>query len=190
MDIRKLKKLLKRKEVKRKLFLLAFLSGVILTLIGLYGFYYSRAILSFSKSPVALQDVHTQPNPKRIIIKDIKIDLDITEGRIVSGIWEISDKNATHLNISANPGENGNVIIYGHNKKVIFGSLPYLRVGSTVEIVTDDQKSHLYKVTKKETVKPDNVSFIQPTDHEALTIYTCTGLLDSKRFVAIAEPLK
>lgn len=189
MDIQKLRKLLAKRGNKKKLFLFLLIFGVVLFLFGTYGYFYSRAILSFSKVPEVTQVVYRKPSPQRIIISDLKINLDVTESRIVSGVWEISNKGASHLNISDNPGENGNIIIYGHNKKVIFGSLPYIRNGSIIKIITEDGLEHDYKVMSKKTVSPNDLSLIMPTNDETLTLYTCTGFLDSKRFVIVAKPI-
>lgn len=189
MDIQKFRKLLRKREVKKKIFLSLTILGVSLTLFGFFGYFYSRAVLSFSRAPETSQPENRKPIPTKIVINDLKMNLDISEGRIVNNIWEISEKGSSHLNISANPGEGGNVIIYGHNKKIIFGSLPYIKIGATVQITTQDEKIHLYKVVSKNTVNPNDLTLLSPTNEETLTIYTCTGFLDSKRFVLVAKPL-
>lgn len=128
-------------------------------------------------------------NPTQIIIPSIKIDLPIDEGSIKDGVWEISYQNATHLESSANPGSNGNIVIYGHNKRAIFGNLPYLKVGEKISIKTSEGKIHQYKVVDKLWVGPDRIDLVSPKDTEELTIYTCWGLFDSQRVVIKAIPI-
>ena len=175
---------------KRKLLLALLIAGPMVAVIGLFMLFYERAVLSFSEAPQAVKSrVNQKPPAARIVIDDLGIDLAIEEGRIINGIWEISKKGASHLNISANPGEGGNIVIYGHNKKYIFGSLPYIWVGDTVKIINKDGETFKYKVAKKTTVKPDDLTYVLPQDEETLTIYTCTGFLDTLRSIIIAKPI-
>ena len=88
--------------------------------------YYRVRILSFSKVPEAVQkSTQNVDLPVEIIIPSINIDLKVDPGQIKDGVWQISDSSATFLDTSAAPGSGGNTVIYGHNKKVIFGNLPY-----------------------------------------------------------------
>lgn len=117
------------------------------------------------------------------------MDLSIDEGGIKDGVWQISYQNATHLGASANPGTSGNIVIYGHNKKAIFGNLPYLKVGEEVSLKTSDGKIHKYKVVEKLWVSPDRVDLVSPKESEELTIYTCWGIFDNQRVVVKAIPI-
>ena len=143
--------------------------------------------MSFSGSPEATQKIGDRPT--QIMIPSIKIDLPIDEGEIKDGIWQISYKNATHLRTSANPGTAGNIVIYGHNKKAIFGNLPYLSIGQEIILKTEGGELIKYQVYKKDFVGPDRVDLVSPTDFEELTIYTCWGLFDSQRVVVKALPV-
>ena len=89
---------------------------------------------------------------------------------------------------SAAPGTGGNAVVYGHNKKVIFGNLPYLSLGQKIYIKTKDDKIHIYEAYKKDFVSPDKIDLVSPTDHEELTIFTCWGVFDSQRVVIKARP--
>lgn len=128
--------------------------------------------------------------PIQITIPSLKVDIPVEPAEIKSGVWEISYKNATFLNSSSRPGGGGNVVIYGHNKKAIFGSLPFISIGEKIFIKTNDNTIYTYKVISKETVMPDRVDLIYPTDEEILTLFTCTGPFDSQRVVVKAKPLK
>jgi LPXTG-site transpeptidase (sortase) family protein len=152
--------------------------------------YYRVRILSFTKTPSqATQIGQNYKLPEEILIPSIGIDLSIETGAIEDGVWQISYNHPTFLNSSARPGSGGNIVIYGHNKKAIFGSIPYLSVGQKVYIKTTDDKVYIYEVYGKEFVSPDRVDLVSPTDHEELTIYTCWGLFDSQRVVIKAKPV-
>ncbi|HEX8931906.1 MAG TPA: hypothetical protein VF810_02000, partial [Patescibacteria group bacterium] len=52
--------------------------------------------------------------PTELIITKVNLDLPIEETAINHGIWQIAS-NVSHLTISARPGEQGPIIMYGHN---------------------------------------------------------------------------
>lgn len=151
--------------------------------------YYLVRILSFSKVPVAAaQSVQNLDIPVEIIIPSIQIDLKVEPGQIKDGVWLISESNATFLGTSAAPGSGGDTVIYGHNKKAIFGNLPYLSLGQKITIKTQSGKIYNYVADQKFFVGPDRVDLVSPSSTEELTIYTCWGLFDSQRAVIKAKP--
>ena len=150
--------------------------------------YYRVRILSFKEAPISVQS-QAGDRPVQVIIPSLKIDILIETADIKNGIWEISYNSATFLNSSSRPGEGGNAVIYGHNKKAIFGSLPYLSVGQKVTIKTENGTLLNYQVYNKDFVKPDRIDLVSPTDHEELTLFTCWGLFDSQRVVVKAKPI-
>lgn len=166
--------------------LLLTLSGLILLFFGGYNYYRIR-ILSFAGTPTATQTAGDRPT--QITIPSLKIDLKIEPGQIKNDVWQISYQNATFLDGSASPGTKGNIVIYGHNKKLIFGNLPYLSIGQKISLKTESGKIYQYEVYKKDFVKPDRMDLVSPTNHEELTIFTCWGLFDSQRVVVKARPL-
>ena len=113
----------------------------------------------------------------------------IDVGAIKNGVWDISYSNPTFLVSSARPGAGGNIVIYGHNKKAIFGNLPYLSLGQKVFVKDSKGDVRAYEVYQKDFVAPDRVDLVSPTNQEVLTIYTCWGLFDSQRVVVKAKPL-
>lgn len=173
-----------KKDLSKRLLLALVFLGMLLTVLGSYFF---PPTIEESKKKVSL---HSKPNPVRLVIEGVKIDLPVTEGSIVDGVWQTTKSGVSHLNISANPGENGNIVIYGHNLRAIFGSLPYVSMGAIVKVTAEDGKEYLYKVYSKKTVKADDISIVLATPSEVLTLYTCDGPLDSIRFVLQAELLK
>lgn len=179
-----LKKLLKTLN-KNPLLILSF--GLFLFLSGA-SHYYQERILSFNKVPESNTSQKGEV-PVQITIPSINIDMKVDIGEIKDGVWKVSYDNPTFLNTSSRPSGGGNIVIYGHNKKAIFGNLPYLSLGQEIIIKTKDNKIHKYVAYQKDFVSPDRVDLVSPTNKEELTIYTCWGLFDSSRAVIKAKPI-
>ena len=170
---------------------------VLVSLWGIHRYLYNRS-LSLSDALLAsyAKEPSQMPEPIHITIGPLsnepkaKINLQVVEAGKVEGALSVSPTFANHLHASAVPGEAGNTIIYGHNLNTVFGYLVDVHVGDPVAIYTNDGKLHQYKITEYETVDPSQTTLLAPTTTEVLTIYTCTGILDSLRFVARAEPVK
>jgi LPXTG-site transpeptidase (sortase) family protein len=135
---------------------------------------------SISKRPIVY--------PMRISIAPVKIDLPIQQTKIVNGTWEISETGASHLAISANPGQPGPIILYAHNTNERFGHIRKIKQGDRIMLVTTDLKEHTYVVKETRTVAPTELSVFFSRPGEQLYLYTCTGFADLKRFVVRAEP--
>lgn len=177
-----------------KYLLLVFIFiGIIISLLGIYFYFFNKSdkqiVATSAQEPKKKEEIHTNPNPKRLVINGVKIDLPIIEGKIVNGVWETTQQGVSHLDISANPGEGGNIVLYGHNKKVLLGSLPYVSMGANIKVVTEDGREFSYKVFSKKSVPATDTSIALATKSEVLTIYTCDGPLDSTRFVLLAKPV-
>ena len=168
-------------------FVVLLILGLLLLASGAY-LSYQKTILSFSEVPVQAQEVTRGELPTEIVISSAGIDLAIEMGTINNGIWEISETMASYLASSGKIGQSGNVVIYGHNKTSIFGSLTKVKVGDKITLKSEKGNLYDYQVEEISTVKPTEVSVIAPTSYEVLTVYTCTGILDSKRLVIRATP--
>lgn len=126
--------------------------------------------------------------PKHIFIKWF-VDTDIETQVFANDQWTISSDVASYLDQSARPGEVGNMVIYGHNTRGILGNIRALKGGEQVVITSDDEVRRTYLVTELIEVEPTQTTFLEPTFEETLTIYTCSGFLDQKRFVVRAKPI-
>lgn len=142
-----------------------------------------------SKKAIINSCVENKSLPSTLIIPELDMSAQIEESSVVGSLWQISSQNVSHLNSSAVPGENGNVIIYGHNSKNQFSQLKLLKNGSYITLKTKENRSYTYIVQSKIIVFPSDTRLIKDTDKEALTIYTCDGLLDSLRLVIRAVPV-
>ena len=162
-----------------------------LVLISLYSSwkFYSKRVLSFDENISQEEQVNSLPKPVRIMIDKISLDLPVEETAIDGGIWQVSEEGVGHLNTSANPGEGGNIVIYGHNKNNLFGPIRWLEKGDLVKVINEEGDAFLYKIVETTQVKPTDLEYVLPKEKEVLTLYTCDGFLDSKRYIVLAEPI-
>ena len=90
-------------------------------------------------------------------------------------------------------GEGGNCVIAGH-RNYSFGSffnrLNEVKEGDTIYVDTATD-SYSYTVVSVKVVEPEDLSVLEPTDAETLTLYTCTPLyLATHRLVIIANRIE
>lgn len=166
-------------------------AGGILVSIAI-GYRIQQAVrLSFNVSsddlPTATQ---TLAKPTQLRLPKYRVTLDIVESAIHNGVWQINEYAANHLNVSANPGEGGNVVIYGHNSNEVLGPLRWMSVGEQIELTNADGKTITYSVDQVIETNPEDINWVLPKQEETLTLYTCSGFLNSKRHIVIARPVQ
>lgn len=165
--------------------------GILLvTFWSIHKYFYNQSI---ALSDALLATYASQPSsiplPIHITVGD-SVSLPVVEsGRIENGTWAVSDTSANHVRQSASPGQEGNDIIYAHNLLRLFGKIQSTKIGENITVRTTDGNLYTYQVISITIVDPSQTELLQPTKHEALTLYTCTGLLDSQRFVVRAIPV-
>ncbi len=147
----------------------------------------SASRLAFATAPVGVHET-AESQATRIVIKSVGVSLPVSEAVIKDNTWEVSTTGVSHLQTSPAPGEKGNSIIYGHNWASLLGSLPQVKPGETITVQYADRKEKLFTVWYTAIVSPSETAIVFPTKDTRLTLYTCTGFLDSKRFVVIAKP--
>ena len=128
----------------------------------------------------------SQP-PQRIVIPALNLDLPVVEARVVNGFWEPSQSSASHGVGAANPGEPGNVVIFAHARDDLFGPLRNLKKDIIIYVLTKD-RWYSYSTEDIKLVDPSDIQVIAPTPAETLTLYTCSGFLDTKRLIVTARP--
>ena len=128
--------------------------------------------------------------PINIKINSLGIDLEVREAKMRDGWWELSDKFALHQPNTAFPGQRGNTIIYAHNDSDLFGPLiKKSKNGQEIEITLKQGTVLKYKIAEIKEVNRTNGSDIKNSTNEVLTLYTCTGIFDSKRLIVKAYPV-
>jgi LPXTG-site transpeptidase (sortase) family protein len=147
--------------------------------------------LNFYKTPPIEQPTVAPQGalPKQIIIAGTSINLPIVPSTINNQVWETTEKGVSYLTMSPVPGEKGNSILYGHNWTDLLGPLVEVKPGQTIRIKYEDETQKTFLVENTATVSPKDTSILMASNEPMITIYTCTGLFDSKRFVVTARPI-
>jgi LPXTG-site transpeptidase (sortase) family protein len=123
----------------------------------------------------------------RIKSVDLNIDLPLVESKVRKSTWETTTQGASHLDLSPVPGDKGNSVIYGHNWPKLMGNLVHAKPGHEIEITLENGQVRRFRIEKTAILSPKDYSVLLPSQNKLLTLYTCTGFLDSKRFVATAS---
>ncbi|HEV2010583.1 MAG TPA: sortase [Candidatus Limnocylindria bacterium] len=125
-------------------------------------------------------------------IPRLRIDLPIAEGDLTRDIDQQQTPVgfAFHLPGTSIPGLGSNTYLYAHARTGMFLTLWNAKVGDEVFISTPDLRALKYVVTEVHPrVAPDDVSWVQPTQGERLTLQTSTGPNPpDPRFVVVAVP--
>ena len=124
----------------------------------------------------------------RLQIPKINQDVPVVEG---DG-WEQLKKGVGHHVNSANPGEEGNVVLSAHNDihGEIFRDLDQLEEGDLI-VLFSERKSFTYVVEQIYIVEPTQVEFLETTLDPTTTLISCYPyLVDNKRIVVTANLLE
>jgi sortase A len=124
------------------------------------------------------------PGPKqanRIQIPAISVDMPVVQG---DG-WEQLKKGVGQHVGTANPGQDGNVVLSAHNDIFgeIFRRLDELEAGDEVILFTN-QRAYTYVVTSLKIVEPTQVDVMDRTNEPMVTLISCYPyLVDDQRIV-------
>jgi sortase A len=200
-------------KIRKNRHFVPIVSGIIVVLIFAF-LQYNRLIISnvmayVSPGNIDPQNIVIDPNanvqvsadPKLIIPKinvdvpvyyDIGNDHDSQMAAMAKGVAQFAIPGA-----SSHPGEVGNTVLSGHSSndlldggdyKFIFAQLDKLNPGDTI-YVNYKSVRYTYVVTKKQVVKPNDVSaLVYNTNKPILTLITCTPVGTSlNRLLVTAE---
>lgn len=124
--------------------------------------------------------------PTRLTIQRIDIDLPIIPAQIIGKRWQTTSAGISYLSTSPLPGNPGNSVMYGHNWSNLLGSLKKAKVGDTILVTKSDGTVVSFTVHFISVVSPDESHIYGNTPDTRLTLYTCTGFLDTHRLVITA----
>lgn len=176
--------------MKKLLSWFLILQSFSLLTVGLYQLYLHETptLLSFNNYTYASPKTDNSESaaPVRIAIPDLGINLPIFKSAIINHVWQTTDLGASYLTSSPLPGSKGNSIVYAHNWVSLFGPLQRAKVGQEVTVTYPNGTKKTFVIAYTSIVSPDQSTILAPTRDERLTMYTCTGIFDSSRFVAVA----
>ncbi len=123
----------------------------------------------------------------RIQIPSIDIDAPIVQG---DG-WEQLKKGVGQNVGSANPGQNGNVVLSAHNDVYgeLFRFLDKLQPGDQVVLYTQ-QRQYVYVVDRTAIVEPTAVEVMAPTGSPTVTLISCYPYLVNKQRIVVFARLQ
>lgn len=147
---------------------------------------YSPQRLAFKKVVTTVTQKQDTNPPEYIEIPALHINLPIYPSTIHNNVWETTTEGVSYWTRSPAPGEKGNSILYGHNWTSLLGNLIYSQPGQEIIIEYKDRTKRRFIIDKTAIVPPSQIHILEPSSDTRITIYTCAGFLDSKRFVAVA----
>ncbi len=166
---------------------LCFIIGTLLLLFSTYLLFerITPRRLAFAYTKTDIQSSHAEA-PIGIVIPSIGVSLPIFPAIILSDSWPTTDKGVSYLTSSPLPGSKGNSVLYAHNWPNLLGKLPQVKPGDKITIIGENNTTSSFSVVYTATVDPSNESILAPSTDTRITLYTCTGLFDTKRFVVVA----
>lgn len=176
-----------------------FLANIFLT-IGIVGAVFSVYLiyqrynpqkLSFSieYNPVESKSNRESSFPKELSIESAGIFLPVVPSEIKNNKWQVTNEGVSYLKSSVFPGEEGNSILYGHNWPNLLGHLNKVKPGQKITIIYQDNSKKDFLVEYVSEVNPNQTSILNNSKDSRITLYTCSGFLDSKRLVVVAKLL-
>lgn len=165
--------------------------GVVVVIIFLFSFFNERFIAPFiqpsrdvSSTPIINTQAVVGPNPE-VIIPKINVEIPVVYGVDTidnNAVEKALERGVVHYADTAEPGQDGNVVIVGHssnnifnpgNYKFAFVLLSRLDTGDTFYLQKDG-KRYTYQVYKKQIVSATDVSVLGPADKPATaSLITC-----------------
>jgi sortase A len=123
----------------------------------------------------------------RIQIPALEVDAPVVQG---DG-WEQLKKGVGQNIGSANPGQNGNVVLSAHNDVYgeLFRFLDKLQPGDQV-IVYTQQRQYTYVVDRTTIVEPTAVEVMAPTENPTVTLISCYPYLINKQRIVVFARLQ
>jgi sortase A len=129
------------------------------------------------------------PGPQQAIQIDVPA-IAVHNWPIVQGDgWDQLKKGVGQHIGSADPGQNGNVVLAGHDDVFgeVFRNLDKLQPGDQIVLYTMQQQ-YTYLVTETRIVEPGQVDVMNSTSDPTVTLISCYPyMVDNKRVVVFAK---
>lgn len=164
-------------------------SGVTLLIFGAYLLYLRQSpkTLTFKSIPQSTNSLSFSA-PQSLEVPSISVKLPVIPAVHKGNNWETTHHGVSYLSTSAVPGQKGNSVFYGHNWEGLLANLYKVKPGEKVLITMQDGTRKVFEIEYTAIVNPSDTYIIENTQDSRITLYTCAGFLDSKRFVVVAKP--
>lgn len=144
---------------------------------------------------------------QRIVIDDIRLDeATVPVGLDQNRVPIVPQHEVGWYTLSAGPGENENIVLWGHvlrfkatpNIPAPFGRVKELKPGARITLYDETNTAHTYAITEQVQATPEEVKYILPTGGEQLTLVSCigekvrteVGVEMTHRLITIAKPVE
>lgn len=126
--------------------------------------------------------------PQSISINSIKVNLPIVRSVMEDPKkWPTTRNGVSYLENSVLPGRVGNSIFYGHNWPNLLGGLKNVKRGDTIELKYPTGEIKTFTIDLITEMPAKHAQVTLESDQKIMTIYTCSGFLDSKRIIVTAN---
>lgn len=116
--------------------------------------------------------------PEELIIKSLNIDLPVYKANYKNGKWETINNGVSY----------NNRVFYGHNWPNLLGKITNIKPNQKIQVIYNNKKIKDFSVFSTSIITSANSNILERNlDNSIITVYTCTGFLDSKRFVVLAR---
>jgi len=183
--------------------------GIILGLAVVAYAYWNAATQANPAAPAALSSTPTipgvtaipGPEPIKLLVPTANIDTPIVEIYLSGTSWDVSGlgMNAGHLHGTAWIEAPGNIVLAGHvemgdGQRGVFARLTDVQINDSVFLYQGTARRR-YVVTRVQTVAPEDLSVLYPTESDRLTLITCLSydfVQDAyqERLVVIADRVR
>jgi sortase A len=139
--------------------------------------------------------------PPKVIINKINVNAPVIFDQTTvneANFQKALQHGTVHYPNTAVPGQQGNVVIFGHssgqwwapgNYKFVFTLLNKLQYGDTIFVEYQGVR-YIYRVSNISVVKPDDLSVLNQGGNSMLTLITCTPVGTSqKRLIVQAQQI-
>lgn len=133
-----------------------------------------------------------------LFIPSLAVYTPVITAIIRDGTWDVDNlgTNVGYLQGTSWLGEGSNIVLSGHvemsdGRTGVFATLRDIALGDQI-VMTENDTEFRYIVRELHTVRPDDLSVVQPTAEETLTLITCSSYnflrnTYDERFVVVAE---
>jgi LPXTG-site transpeptidase (sortase) family protein len=138
------------------------------------------------------------PAETYLVIPSVDVQAQIVRVYVGEGTWDVRQLGARvgYLEGTSPPGQNGNVVLAGHveladGRKGVFATLKQVLIGAEVLVIREG-KTTRYSVSSVSETTPDDLTPVQPTDDDRITLITCddldlTRLRYQNRIIVVAQ---